>query len=176
MRSRALLLWTAVLAASACGAATDPELGYGPFGAPCAEATSPCLPEGGRITLGRTPCFGACPVYEVSVDWTGLVVYEGELYVAVEGHRERQVGADETASLFWRLHAASFFDLRERYETFGDGCEVVIDDTAGLRLGLELPGRSKVARVGGCVGSDDADTIERIATEVDEVAGTEEWR
>lgn len=82
---------------AACGAATDPELGTGPFGVPCDEKTEPCVPEGGIVWLFRGPCFGACPMYEVTVDWTGSVVYDGQHSVAVEGRKERQLDVDRVA-------------------------------------------------------------------------------
>ena len=38
-----------------------------------------------RVTIRRTPCYGHCPVYELSVSGDGEVEYSGEWFVAREG-------------------------------------------------------------------------------------------
>ena len=47
------------------------------------------------ITLQRTACFGACPVYTVSIYADGTVAYNGERFVEVEG---TQTGSIDPAS------------------------------------------------------------------------------
>ncbi len=42
------------------------------------------------ITLERTACFGACPVYTLSIYADGTVVYNGERFVDVEGEQTTQ--------------------------------------------------------------------------------------
>ena len=40
-----------------------------------------------EIGLGRTPCFGACPVYTLRLLGSGLLIYEGEMFVKSKHER-----------------------------------------------------------------------------------------
>ena len=44
------------------------------------------------VTVSVGPCFGLCPVYDVSVTPGGLVQFTGTRHTAVLGHRIREVG------------------------------------------------------------------------------------
>ena len=43
------------------------------------------------ISYETGPCFGACPVYRVTVDRDGIGLFEGRRFTAVEGERTFQV-------------------------------------------------------------------------------------
>ncbi|UYY58232.1 DUF6438 domain-containing protein [Sphingomonas sp. S2-65] len=48
---------------------------------------TPVAIEGDSITLETGPCFGACPVYAVTVKPDGTGVFEGKRFTAVSGER-----------------------------------------------------------------------------------------
>lgn len=50
--------------------------------------------RGEAITLSRGPCFGFCPVYQVSVSPGGRVDFEGIRHTSVIGPRSRSAGKD----------------------------------------------------------------------------------
>ncbi|MFN8449836.1 MAG: DUF6438 domain-containing protein [Anaerolineae bacterium] len=52
------------------------------------------------LTLERTACFGACPVYTVTIytDTDGTVVYNGEHFVDVEGEQTRRLTRKPSSS------------------------------------------------------------------------------
>lgn len=50
-----------------------------------------------------------------------------------------------------------------------------MSDSPGVRLRLDLPGLIKEVAESGCIGSDEADEVDSLANEVDEVAGTDDW-
>ena len=47
-----------------------------------------------RITMQRTPCFGTCPVYTVTVTGRGDVQFMGTQFVSKEGESRKQVPVD----------------------------------------------------------------------------------
>lgn len=51
------------------------------------DAGAPIAIEGDSITYETSPCFGACPVYSVTVRPDGSGVFEGKRFTAVTGER-----------------------------------------------------------------------------------------
>lgn len=66
---------------------------------------------GDRIEMSRGPCFGACPVYTVTVRADGRVRFEGLEFVKVTGVREARGAATDVAGLFALGDSIGFFDL-----------------------------------------------------------------
>ena len=81
----------AALALSAC--TTTP--GGGPAGPIAIEADS--------ITYQTGPCFGACPVYSVTVRPDGSGVFNGQRFTAVTGERRFQLTPEQYAAFEARL-------------------------------------------------------------------------
>jgi hypothetical protein len=85
------------------------------------QPRSVTVPENIRnavITLERTPCFGACPVYTLTIYGTGRVVYEGIDYVNVTGTREGSISDEQVMSLISRFTEIDYFSLNDSYEQF----------------------------------------------------------
>jgi hypothetical protein len=111
---------TGALALAGC-AATQTAV---PGGAPMpAEATT--------ITYETSPCFGACPVYSVTVRPDGTGTFEGRRFTAVEGARAFQAGPEA-----YRRFAAALAPHRpagERLLQPGQpGCENAPTDMPGV--------------------------------------------
>src|SRR5512139_4200220 len=64
-------------------------------------------PDPQRISYETGPCFGACPVYRVTVSADGEGQFEGKRFTAVQGQREFRVSPDE-----YRAFAAALAPLR----------------------------------------------------------------
>ena len=74
--TRTLLVAASAALAVACARpATPGPSAAGPAGQPTADSAA-------RITLERGPCFGTCPVYSVTLDGSGAVLFEGRRFVA----------------------------------------------------------------------------------------------
>jgi hypothetical protein len=81
------------------------------------------LAEGGlaeaqptKISLERTPCFGTCPVYKLTVHSDGKVEYEGKEYVKEKGSRSSKIDQKLFLRLMKKVDAIGFFKLNDRYE------------------------------------------------------------
>lgn len=69
------------------------------------------------ITLERTPCFGSCPVYTVSILDDGTVIYEGENFVDVTGEQIGQIDPEVVEQMVDALEEAGYFEWDEAYDT-----------------------------------------------------------
>jgi len=71
-----------------------------------------------RLTLERGPCFGACPVYRVTVDANGKAEWVGEAFVASLGPSNWDIPLDAVVALEHALARAGFEDLGEKYTDY----------------------------------------------------------
>ena len=69
------------------------------------------------ITLERTPCFGTCPVYTISIFEDGTVTYEGERNVTVTGSQTSEIPPETVAAMVAAFVEAGYFDWDEAYDT-----------------------------------------------------------
>ena len=78
-------------------------------------------------TLERTGCYGECPVYRLTVNSDGSVVYVGTRWVKVLGRQEYKVSEAQVAELQAAFERANFNQLRDY-----DKVESTDDDWAHL--------------------------------------------
>jgi hypothetical protein len=86
--------WTAGLALMLAGCAGS--------GAP--PASDP-PPRAETVSVAVGPCFGFCPVYQVTLTPNGEVRFTGERHTAVLGQRTRRIGAAEARAVAASLRA-----------------------------------------------------------------------
>jgi hypothetical protein len=132
----------------------------------CATASAPS--SIGSISLERTPCFGFCPSYSVSIAADGAVTYNGQRFVRVTGEQHGQADPAALAALRQHILAADFFNLQDQYRAR-------VTDLPSARVTVERDGASKsVLDYGGeMVGMPHA--VREIQQEIDRVAGTAQW-
>jgi hypothetical protein len=59
--------------------------------------------------MKRGPCFGTCPVYQLTIYGDGRVIYEGQNFVAVEGTQNTRLEAEQIQALVIAIEDADFF-------------------------------------------------------------------
>lgn len=69
------------------------------------------------ITLERTPCFGSCPVYTITIFADGTVTYQGENFVDVTGEQTLTLDAATVAMMVETFADAGYFDWQDAYDT-----------------------------------------------------------
>ena len=94
------------------------------------------VPADFHVTIERGPCFGACPVYNLTVGADGSVEYEGIQFVSAEGVRTTRLSQDEVKALVAAVVAADFFQLADRYE-------VQVTDLPSVNTTVTMDGRTK---------------------------------
>ncbi len=99
---------------------------------PAGCASVPADAEGGgrraaaSITYETGPCFGACPVYSVTVNSDGSGLFEGRRFTAVEGRRAFRISPAEFDRLLAHLEPIRPAGEIVRYT--GDACERMATD------------------------------------------------
>jgi hypothetical protein len=137
--------------------------------AACAPIEAPAQTEGPvEITLNRTPCYGFCPDYTVTITGDGEVRYEGRNFVNAVGVRTATVPREDVAALLARFDAIGFEQLRDEYRD-------QMTDLPTTTITLVRNGRRKaVVDYGGTsVGMPQA--VRDLQAEIDRVARTAQW-
>lgn len=67
------------------------------------------------LTLERTPCFGFCPIYKLTVYGNGKVVYEGHRFVKVTGTRTTTISPKAVKQLVSEFQRIQYFKLQDSY-------------------------------------------------------------
>ena len=114
------LITVAALGLSACATATG-------------EVAPPPPPTAGmflEIRYETGPCFGACPVYALTVSRNGSGVFEGRQHTAVVGTRSFTVTPEQFAAFRNRLEPYRPYDVQDRR---------IADPNCGGRVATDLP-------------------------------------
>ncbi len=126
------------------------------------------------ITLERTPCYGSCPVYTLSIARSGAVQYEGTKFVQHAGPHNAQIPPAAVDSLLAELDAGGFFGFDERYTSGAPACGRYATDLPSVITSVTDSSRSR--RVDHDHGCHDAPPeLSKLESRIDEVAGTARW-
>jgi len=127
-----------------------------------------------RITLERGPCFGTCPVYSVTLDGSGAVLFEGRRFVADTGISTGSVPPARVDSLVAELTAGGYFDFADRYRAGEAGCERYATDLPSVITEVWAGGRRKrIEHDHGCMEAPEALTA--LEGRIDSVAVVARW-
>ena len=97
-----------------------------------------------KITLERTPCYGACPVYKLTIHRSGKVEYEGKDHVRQKGSRSGTISTEDFEKLLRKIYEINFFNLSERYDGKNpDGSGVTITDLPTRKTSVTRGNRTK---------------------------------
>ncbi|HJX03290.1 MAG TPA: DUF6438 domain-containing protein [Dehalococcoidia bacterium] len=87
--------------------------------------------------LERTACFGACPVYSLTIFGNGSVVYEGKEHVRIKGTRETTISTEAVSQLVAEFEKAGYFSMNDSYTAFG------VTDMPYANTSILIGGRTK---------------------------------
>jgi Domain of unknown function (DUF6438) len=145
----------------------------GPTPAPDAEPAATAA-EPPVVTLERTPCFGSCPVYQVSISRSGTVRFVGKQHVTREGEATAEIPAARVDSLLRELEAGGYFGFADAYVMSSPACGQYATDSPTVITSVSAGGRTKTIRHDfGCDGA--PEELGRLERRIDEVASTAGW-
>jgi Domain of unknown function (DUF6438)/Ankyrin repeats (3 copies) len=143
--------------------------------APIATAQTVAVADDVVIKLERTSCFGECPVYTVTIDAHGTVIYDGAKAVRVVGRQTDRIPLSHVAAILETAERIGFFGLKDQYHSIqnADGSlrEVEIDDIADAFVTITRQGRSK--RVRDHIGAPEG--LKQLERQIDEATRTKRW-
>ncbi len=126
------------------------------------------------VTLERTPCFGSCPVYRVTIDASGMVRFEGKSHVIQLGPATAQIPEAAVDSLLEELRQGGYFDMPDRYVMDAPDCGQYATDSPTVITSATSEGITK--RIQHDYGCTDAPlSLRRLEQRIDQVAGTARW-
>ena len=168
MPRRAML----ILAGSLAGCAPRPPA---PVSAPASVEQSASAPtDSAVLTLERTPCFGACPVYMVTVSAGGEVRFQGNSFVSHPGLSLSRIPQSRVDSLIAELDAAGYFEFDERYVPGSPACGNAATDLPTVTTSVTVRGRTRrIQHYRGCSAA--PQTLSRLEDRIDEVLNTAQW-
>ena len=159
MSGRLRLALTALLALGGCAA------GQGGAGKPMPAA-------GETIGISVGPCFGFCPVYDVSVSPDGTIAFTGRRHTAVLGERRRSAGPATYRSLARDLAPFRPADGTEARVS----CEAAISDTPSYTITWNAAGGRKTTAThqGGCPDGP-GKALDAVLRQLPEQLGITDW-
>lgn len=121
-----------------------------------------------RVTLRRSACYGACPVYSVEISGGGLVVYTGTSHVLATGEQYSQISQDAVAQILEAFRRADYFSLENEYRYPVTDCSTYVTS-------ISFDGHSKSVKdyVGEYAGMPQA--VAELEMTIDRLTGTEIW-
>ena len=142
--------------------------------APRQPATADVTSPAPVVMLERTPCFGTCPVYTVSISGSGTVRFVGKNHVPKEGEATAEIPPATVDSLLRELEAGGYFDFADAYVMDSPACGQYATDSPTVITSATAGGRSKTIRHDyGCFAA--PPELARLERMIDEVAGTSRW-
>lgn len=141
---------------------------------PPAPESSVTIPGSFAVTLYRSPCYAACPVYSLSVTRDGLVTYEGRDRVSVRGTATARIPKARVDALLGELEAAGYFDLASVYRPSERVCGRYVPDAPTVITSVELGDRLKqIEHDHGCGSAPLA--LRVLESRIDEVLDSARW-
>ena len=141
------------------------------------EAQHPHQDLGGGapvISLERTPCFGTCPVYTISVTALGRVTFEGRAHVLRPGVARAEIPRQRVDSLLLELERAGYFGFAGRYTASEPACGRYVTDLPSAIISVTRIGRTKrIEHDHGCGSAPGALAV--LEKRIDEVLGSKWW-
>ena len=122
------------------------------------------IPEDFVIKLERTACFGACPVYSVTIDARGNVTYDGTRFVRIVGRQTDRIPVSQVAALVATVDRIGFFELDAKYRQ-------LITDLPTTFVTVTRGGRSKL--IEDYFGA--PQPLKDLERQIDEAAQTARW-
>ena len=80
------------------------------------DTISDIVKESIFLTIERTPCFGHCPNYKITIMNTGQVLYNGIKFTKKEGQYTKMLSAEQLAQIQSRIYEINLFEMNNKYD------------------------------------------------------------
>jgi hypothetical protein len=120
------------------------------------------------ITLERTACFGTCPVYSLTIQGEGTVMYEGKDFVEVKGEAETTISQDQIDELISEFEKVDYFSLEDSYT------ERTITDAPTVITSISISGKTKtIEHYHGDFSA--PEKLRELEDRIDEIVDSDQW-
>ena len=124
------------------------------------------------ITLERTACFGACPMYTLTIYQDGSVEYAGTDFVTVKGDQTGKITPEQVQELVEAFKNADYFNLQNEYTA-------PVTDLPTTITSFTFEGNTKTIRnYGGCLHDSPVPAPQALCdleNKIDEITNSIRW-
>ncbi len=134
--------------------------------------------------MNRTGCWKFCPVYELSIQPDGKILFEGIQDTATKGKVEDVLNKEKVTELIAEIEKADFFSLKDSYTNVSDNCPNWAIDAPTAILYINLNGKEKkITHSLGCREKYERNITQKIfpqplynlENKIDEIVETKRW-
>ena len=138
------------------------------------EGSHSAVAQSSVVSLYRSPCYGGCAVYSISVTSDGLVTYQGEDGVLQQGTKTAQIPRERVDALLKELEAAGYFKFASRYRPSERVCGRYVPDAPSVITTVRFGERNKqIEHDHGCGAAPLALNV--LESRIDEALGSDRW-
>ena len=139
------------------------------------SGATPAPAASDQLSMTRGPCFGACPMYAVTVYGDGRVEFVGDRFVEKTGSHSAVADPVRVAELFAYAESIGFFDMPQNITPANEpACGMSHTDDSSAEITLVWGDRDRtVSHYHGCSKAPEA--LRSLERRIDEVAGTARW-
>lgn len=120
-----------------------------------------------KVDFRTSPCFGTCPVFNMSIDKDGVAVFDAKRFNDVTGEHKGTIKKEQLDSLFTMINKAEIMSLEDKYT-------VQITDMPGYLLSVKFTdGQTKTISDYGPSGPE---PLKKIYNFIESLRGSQEWK
>lgn len=143
-----------------------------------------------NLKMVRTPCFGNCPVYTLTIEPDGKFflddvksIEKGELVTKIK-HFENKLTEEKVKQIIAEIDKADFFNLKNSYTGDSGNCPAYWTDSPTVTLSISLKGKEKtIPHYLGCEenynpadkGKIYPQQLFNLENKIDEIVETKRW-
>ncbi len=86
------------------------------------------------LSMKRSFCFGECPIYDLTIQSNGKVIFEGKKYTKTIGKTESKLEKEKIKQLITEIEKANFFSLDNAYNYDSNNCPLYISDRLNCQV------------------------------------------
>ncbi len=133
------------------------------------------------LRMKRTDCWKFCPVYELSIQSNGKVLFVGIQNTEIKGKAESSLSKDKMLQIIAEIERANFFALENSYTNVSDNCPGYGTDQPTVTLYIEMKEKEKtIIHNLGCkeIGENWSvypQQLYNLENKIDEIVETKRW-
>jgi hypothetical protein len=145
------------------------------------DAAAEPAADGGRIrgftiALSTSGCQSGCPTYDLQLDHSGSVLFNGRGHTRQQGWGGKMVSPELAAELLESLNAAGYWTLQDVYREQSDGCSELEAERATYTWNVSTDGPAKIViDYQGCQGVPELGELRKIPELLTDKLGLQRW-
>lgn len=95
------------------------------------------------LSMKRSGCYGQCPIYDLTVQSDGKVIFEGKGYTEMTGKVESNLSEEKMNQLIAEINRINFYSLENSYSIDSGNCPNDSTDMPNVKLYIKLNEKEK---------------------------------